>query len=503
MSAIYEAYKPARNYLRKCALDVTLVDVWQLSRHISDPNVMPAPRKAGARPYSLHEQLFPWELPVIAREVLRHAQKSGGTKRLNSQVAIATVINSLRKTSEECSKLKLRKQDDIYTEMSRIAHHQFPWQHGIYRSLTRHLKIFGASNVAPMLEQHTGLTAKEFFFLGFALAGRLMRRYDINSTQDYSEFGIVEAKATSFFSRLSISIDDLRTLFADQHIDATWDYGWNPLEATPLVALDPKHPNWLYCPVPELLLRRFSAGLYYELVKSPGFGNDFGAAFEAYIGEVLAVAYQDGSATILNETSYSVGRDTHHGPDWIVCDAGGNLVIECKTKRLTHAARQAGEVALRTEVDKIAGAVVQNYKNILEAQQGLSSWKPNDYPIIPLVITFEDWFFLGTPLQELFEQSIRNQLPAAGLDAQLVETMPYAVMSCREFELCIGAMRERGIATFFQGKHEVKCLQWMWHEYLRHECKNVEPINFLKAFEADWLKVIPKAAMPEDSAGDV
>jgi hypothetical protein len=502
-TAIYEAYKPLRNYLRQCALENTLADMWQLSQHVANPAAMSAPVQPGERRYSLDGQLFTWDLPTIAREVLLHAQRHGGTKRLNSLAAIRTVVKSLRNTGNEGSKLRLTGQDDVFNELLRISHHQFPWQQGnIYRSLIRHLKIFGAHGVAPILEKHTGLTVKEFFFLGFAVGGHLLRRFDINSAQDYSEFGISEAKATAFFSRLSISLDDLKPLLAAQPVDATWDYGWNPLEATPLVALDPEHPNRMYCPVPELLQRRFSTGLYYDLVKVPGFGNAFGTAFEAYVGEVLAVAYHDGPATLIKETPYPVGRDTHHGPDWIVCDAGGNLVIECKTKRLTHAARQAGDVALRAEVDKIAEAVVQNYKNISEAQQGLSSWKPNSHPTIPLVITFEDWFFLGPLLHGLLEQSVHSQLLDAGLDARLMATMPYAVMSCREFELCVKAVRERGIAEFFQGKRSGEYLQWMWPEYLHHEYKGVEPINFQNAFEADWRKVIPVAAMPKDSAGD-
>lgn len=505
MTAIYDAYKPLRNYLRQCALETTLADMWQLSQHVANPAAMLPPAQADERPYSLDGQLFPWDLPAIAREVLLHAQQRGGTKRLNSLAAVQTVVNSLRNTNNEGSKLRLTGQDDVFNELLRISHHQFPWQQGnLYKSLIRHFKIFGAPSVAPILERHTGLTVREFFFLGFAIAGHLLRRFDINSAQDYREFGISEAKATAFFSRLSMSIGDLRPLLAAQPVDATWNYGLNPLEATPLVALDPEHPNRLYCPVPDLLLRRFSTGLYYDLVDVPGFDNAFGPAFEAYVGEVLAVAYQDGSATVLNEVPYHVvGLGLHRGPDWIVCDAGGNLVVECKTKRLPHVARQAGNIELRAEVDKIAKAIVQNYKNIREAQQGLSSWKPNGHPIIPLVITLEDWFFLGPLLPELLEQCVRSQLTDTGLDAQLMETMPYAVMSCREFEECIGAVREGGIAKFFQGKREGEYLQWMWSEYMHHAHKGLKPINFHKAFEADWRKVIPEAALPKDWEGDV
>lgn len=504
MTAMYDAYKPMRNYLRQCALDATLVDVWQLSQHVDHPRQMRAPIQAGAPSYSLEGTLFPWDLPVIAREVLRHAQQHGGTKRLNSQVAVWTVIKSLRHTSDEGSKLRLNEQHDIFNEMLRITHHQFPWQQGnIYSSLTRHLCIFSGPDVATILEKTTGLTVKEFFFLGFALGGHLMHRFDINSAQDYSEFGISKEKADAFFSRLSIKIDDLRHALADLPIDAKWDHEWNPLELTPLVILDPQYPNRMHCPIPDFLLRRFSTGLYYDLVKTPGFGNAFGKAFEAYVGKVLAEAYSDGTAQIFEEKPYPVGKDTHHGPDWIVCDDGGNLVIECKTKRLTHMARQAGDVKLRAELDVIADAVVQNYKNIRDAQRGLSSWQPNEHQIIPLIITFEDWFFLGPYLHEMLEQSVRSKLPDSGFEAQLVETMPYAIMSCREFELCVGAISEVGITQFFQGKRKGDYLKWMWPQYLQQEYKDIKRFNLLKAFEAEWRKVIPEAAMPQESASVV
>lgn len=498
MTAIYDAYKPLRNYLRKCALEDTLVDMWQLSQHVTTAGAVRPPARVGDRPYSVVGQLFPWDLPSIARDVLLHAQHRGGTKRLNTLAAVAKVANSRRDAAEEGSKLRLTGHDDFSDELLRMAHHQFPWQQRTtYTSMIRHLKTFGAPGVAPLLEEHTGLTVKEFFFLGFAVSGHLMRRFDINSAQDYSHFGISRSQAIAFFERFSVSIDDLRPSLGVQPVDATWEYGWNPLEATPLVALDPENPNRLYCPVPALLLRRFSTGLYYDMVNVRGFGNAFGTAFEAYVGEVLAVACKGGKATVLAETPYRVGKKTHHGPDWIVSDGSATFVVECKTKRLTVAAREAGNVELRADIGKIADAVVQNYKNIQEAQQGLSSWKPEGRLIVSVVITFEDWFFIGPYLHKILDEGVRSKMCDAGLDVQILDTMPYAVMSSREFELCIGPITEIGIAKFFLGKREGDYPQWMWPEYLREEYPSLKPINFHRAFEADWRRIFPEAAMPE------
>jgi hypothetical protein len=63
-------------------------------------------------------------------------------------------------------------------------------------------------------------------------------------------------------------------------------------------------------------------------------------------------------------------------------------------------------------------------------------------------------------------------------------------------------VREISIAEFFQGKRKGEYLQWMWPEYLNHAYKGLKPIDFQKAFEADWRKIIPKAAMPKSSASD-
>jgi hypothetical protein len=47
MTGMYDAYKPMRNYLRQCALERTLEDMWQLSQHVANPAAISAPVQAG------------------------------------------------------------------------------------------------------------------------------------------------------------------------------------------------------------------------------------------------------------------------------------------------------------------------------------------------------------------------------------------------------------------------------------------------------------------------
>lgn len=504
MSTIEAAYAPLRSFLHECSLEGALIDVWQIAKRLSNQRI-DAP--AGAQTTSLEGLVMPWDLPTLAREVVLHASPNG-LLRFDSPEVVGQVINGIRDIENEASKLRLGmgggfNEEKLFSEMLRLAHRQFPWQQGnLQTGLIRYLKIFSDPAVAPMLERRTGLSIREFFFLGLALSGHLQYRFDINSDQGYGEFGISRERSMAFFGTLSMDFRDLRRVIESHcQVDANWDYMWNPLESTPLVYLDPGHPNRLYCPVPQLLLRRFSSGLYYDLVDEAGFGNAFGTAFENYVGEVLSVAFAKSACSIHKEESYHVaGKNLHHGPDWIVCDPGGNLFIECKTKRLTQAAKSAsGEVELREDIEKIAQAIVQSYKNMLEAMQGKSTWQPNANPCWPLVITFEDWYFLGPMLRDLLADGVKSRLASNAMDESLLLTMPYSVMSAREFEICAGAIEEVGVTAFFRGKQDAEYRDVLWPEYSRERFPATKVINFHHAFESAWRSVLPEAAMPRST----
>lgn len=56
MSAIYDAYKPLRNYLRTCNRGAALIDIWQVSPHIT--NRMHPPNRVGLPPYASQDRRF-------------------------------------------------------------------------------------------------------------------------------------------------------------------------------------------------------------------------------------------------------------------------------------------------------------------------------------------------------------------------------------------------------------------------------------------------------------
>jgi hypothetical protein len=482
--------------LRQCHLEASLIDVWHLSQHIM--NNGQAPVQPGVRPYSLKQYLFPWDLPVIAREVVLNANHNGN-KRLNSWNSMQTVINTIRQVENASAKARLTAED-VMKELHRISHRQFPWQQmNDVIGLQRYLKIFGSPEVAPILERVTGFSIRDHFFLGMWLSGHLLKRFDINATQDFSAFGIPRDRSLAFFLSLSSTIEELREAMADlQKYDETWEYTWNPLEAKPLISLDPNNRHHLYCPVPDLLLRRFSHGLYYDLVNSVGFDIAFGTSFQKYIGEVLRAVFDQGNFTVFEEKEYEVGKDRHHGVDWILSGPDGNLFIECKTKRMKQAAKfSVGGPTLIGEMEIIADAIVQLYRNVQEAESGKSTWVPNGKPNFPLVITLEDWFIFGPLPQNLLIEAVASRMLKAGLDLALMDTMPYAVASAREFERFTGVVNEVGVKAFFSRKRDPAYSRWMWEEYARDEFPAAKRTNLQEFFRAEWLRIFPIEAMED------
>jgi hypothetical protein len=498
VTSIYEAYKPLRNMMRQCNLEASLVDIWRLSQHIT--NNGKAPVQAGMPPYSLKQYLFPWDIPTVAREVVLNAHRKG-KKRLNSLNAMRTVVNTIRQVEGVGSKERL-DFEDVLKELHRISHRQFPCQQqNDWIGLLRYLKVFGSPEVGPILERETGFTIREYFLLGIWLSAHLQQRFDINAQEDFTFIGISREQSLKFFMKLSSTVEELQELMVGlQKYDETWEYSWNPLEAKPLISLDPQHRHRLYCPVPDLLLRRFSHGMYYDLVKASGFNTAFGISFENYIGEVLLAVFIPPDFAVYEEEEYYVGKNIHHGADWILTGADANLFIECKTKRMIQAAKfSVGGADLVGEIGIIADAVVQLYKNVREAEEGRSKWEPNGLPSFPLVITLEDWFLFGPLPQDLLRTSVVDRMAAEGLEISLLKSRPYAVASAREFERFTGVIKEVGIQPFFSGKNDGDYKQWMWEEYAREKYPNAKRTNLYSLFRQDLQHVIPAEAMPDKS----
>ena len=234
----------------------------------------------------------------------------------------------------------------------------------------------------------------------------------------------------------------------------------------------------MICPLPQLLLRRVTSGLYYDIVKAAGFDNPFGNSFQTYIGGVLKAACPAPPFSVRPEKPYFVGGNLHHGTDWVVSDSGGHLFIECKTKRLRLDAKTRCDAeSLQKDVAVLAKAIAQHYRNIRDAIDAKTDWTPDDRPIYSLILTMEDWFIFSPHIDDLLNSHVKRLLGEARFDLSLLDEMPFTIASAHEFEIAIQIIGEMGIAKVMalktKGHHRTWVLTAVLAEAFGDELKRI------------------------------
>jgi len=466
--------------MREFDLLSSLVDIWVYSSHIIDKERLPEGYPSGYNSF-LHGQIerhiYPWDLDILSREIILNAGVVGN-RRLQIWDNLATAINFIRDMDNKSYSEDGDDRPDVLFELHRIAHRQFPWQvRNDLGGFVRALNIFGEPTVDRIVERELGLSTQRYLLLGMAIAGHFKNKWGMSTEQDYREIGVSLDASRAFFTRLVSPISRLREeMRKRQAYNRDWMYTWNPLEGTPLVAFDPRYPERIVCPIQRYLLRRVSTGLFYDLVKASDFDNSFGNAFQAYIGLVARQFCKEPSFRLLDPPPYRIGSRKMHGVDWILSDGAGHLFIECKAKRLTLNARTLSEPsALERDLSIMADGIVQNYKNIMDARNGLTVWEADSLPIYPLILTLEDWFIFSPRVREMLDAQIYDLLDAEGIPVEVLDTMPYTVASAHEFEIVVQLISQVGVGSLMGKKVMGAKNSWSMLPYLMDEFKAEMP----------------------------
>jgi hypothetical protein len=462
---MYDNYKPFRNFIRQFPVGETLGQIWFLASHLSgggqSSHLVSFPDRPGL-PLKLNEMIYFWDLELLAREIVMNGSTTG-SRSLALWRDFSRAINFIREIDNEVSR-RWSREGTVLRELHRIIHRQFPWQRpASVGSIMRYLKIFGGSELEPLLVAKTGLPIRKFFQLSFAVSGHLLKGAGINTMTNYSEIGVSTEESTRFFETITAPLPVLRERTkAAQHYDDGWLYAWNPLQATPLVSFDPHHPERALCPLPPYLLRRVTDGLFYDLVNLPGFDNAFGDAFQNYVGMVLRELLKPPRFDVSAEEPYHVGkRYRKDGVDWTVMDETANLFIECKTKRLRQDAKFIiSGTGLNDAMDALGGYIVQHYKNIIDALAGKTHWQRNERPSFALITTLEDWWIFPPPIVAALDESVERNLAKANIDKEILTRVPYVVASIDEVELGCQIIAEVGIQPFFGAKADAEFRGW-------------------------------------------
>lgn len=181
-----------------------------------------------------------------------------------------------------------------------------------------------------------------------------------------------------------------------------------------------------------------------------------------------------------------------HGIDWVLSDNTGHLFIECKTKRLTLNAKTLSDrIALNIDLDVMAKAIVQHYRNIEDAINGKTKWVPDGLPIYPMVLTLEDWFMISPRVHEMLNKHVCRLLAEAGIHMNVLKEMPYTIASAYEFEITSQIIAQVGIFSMMSNKTIPEKQGWALLPLATNDFKEeMQHINW-HLFADDFVKMMP------------
>lgn len=474
--------------------------VWAYSNHLYFGNKLPLdiinlPHEFYLKDWS-KKGIYLWNLEIVIKDAIIESKLPDGhaKKSAKDYKHFKVPLNELTDFSNELAKLSVGDKTIVLRELFRIAHQQFPHQVGSFypEFITRYFKIYQYETIGQIVLEKTGLSLQSIFLTGFAIVSAFREKSFITYPLKVDDIPELDAETVEKFLSLTCKdFEDIQTTLSKERvIDKDYLYHFHSLIKYPLIKINGANPR-IECPIVDLLMRRFTSGLYYELYNEKGFDQQFGQAFEHYTKEVAGHSYP---SQIIDEQSFSSGRGQKQSSDFFICDDTAVLFVECKTKRLSFDAKTklyADEV-MENQMGILADAVVQTYKSIID-------WRSGDYPdfpgdsrqAFPLIVTLEDWFLFDRNLLTSLNEKVSERLNTAKTSTSFLANSPFTICSIYEFEKAIPVIKKVGIKSFFSTKNsdsnfrDRQLLNFVQHKY-KEELSGWE-----FPFAHDFKKIFP------------
>lgn len=453
---IEEVWKPFRNVIRNTDLldSLGVVRAYSVYRHMGSSYSMPNDIQVDPSFYNDWRVLPPWELETLAREILIISSKQHSPRKsLKRWRDLTSAMNKMKEIENKIAELYI-DQENVYNEVTvRLTNRQFRYQTDSpsNEAIVRYYRLYSYPKVANLVGKTVGLNPLKIIRIAAGLWANYLKFLGMYYPLERLELsGISQSDYDNFMSLFSKDMNDLQNLMRNsphRRLDDTFLYAFHELQQYPILFTDMNGRPAHICPQPTLLFWRITTGIYYDMVNIKGFDQAFGESFEKYIGDV--------SDAILNDSSMSIyGEEENSGPnrcDWIIDNNDSFLLVECKTKRLTLAAKTSlsSDDALEEQIDILAGAVVQAYKSLEAYRSGAFkapkySFNPGKQPYIAIV-TLEKWYLMGVHLRNLKDKVIKLLDSDMLNGEQLTTEVPFIVLSTTEYEKFLFVVGKKGL----------------------------------------------------------
>lgn len=218
-------------------------------------------------------------------------------------------------------------------------------------------------------------------------------------------------------------------------------YEFNPLFSYPLIRPwvgsqnENQKDDRIIAPIPDLVIYRFTTGLYYQLFNSyrNKFSEAFGYLFEKYVGKLLKWSKLPGH--ILSEKDIQTYLPDYSGkrPDWIVICEEGVVLIECKATKYSQDMFEYGlDATKKSCLDQIKNAIVQmtEFESELPRLLEVLNINYSNLDVQKKILTFENLLGLNKgPFREWFDNKLKEEGIISNWDlfwaGYLEEAQPY------------------------------------------------------------------------------
>ena len=191
-------------------------------------------------------------------------------------------------------------------------------------------------------------------------------------------------------------------------------YKFNPLFEYPIIRpwkgnhQEKTKDDKFIAPVPNLVLYRFTIGLYYQLFNTfkESFSTAFGNLFELYVGKLLEWCELPGKFLTENDIKKYLPNYKGKKPDYVVFCDGGIILIECKATKYTQDMYEHGlKAEAKSCIEQVAKAIKQmnDFEHQIPSITKACGFNYTNLKIQKVIVTFEN-------LIGLQDRPLRNEI---------------------------------------------------------------------------------------------
>jgi len=371
-----------------------------------------------------------WDMETLFNELLVIPKATAPRRVLNYRHFNGLIgpVNNLRKLENAESGLVLRRMNILW-ELPRIAYRQFHWQRGYMNQpqfYRWHFLFSGNRCRAYFLAKH-GITAADLALVGFGLYGHFQRHPTMIQRLRVPELALDEQTAAQASSLLSMSLEEARQK-AFELRKGRFGVAYDPsvLRQSPVL----KFGSYFRSPLPDLIIARVTAGIYYDVVDGPAeIRNEIAEKFEIYSSNLLGKCLP--TRRVRRASKYNFRGREFETPDVIVEGPQEiDLIIECKSKKMTFEARFSENPLEDAQIgfDEMAKGIFQIWRFLSHLRRGAACGGSVSEGTTGMVLTLDNWMTASGDLQAAVVAKARQL--AAEKDVEISEADMRPVIFC-------------------------------------------------------------------------